>query len=121
MPPGEDRGKLREMVATYGISLDFWFKLRGTLSQHAFSKHMTDYFEQTHVALSSTQGQYVFSDICQVWPTVKRRVSGEEVVSNQKSFNIDDFIWPHGVPPAAPSYQKETIQEASKQTDNRKR
>jgi hypothetical protein len=56
MPPGEDRGKLREMVATRGISLDFWFKLKGTLSQHAFSKHMTDYFEQTHVALSSTQG-----------------------------------------------------------------
>jgi hypothetical protein len=32
MPPGEDRNKLREMVATRGISLDFWFKLKGTLS-----------------------------------------------------------------------------------------
>ena len=26
---------------------------------------------------------------------VEQRISGEEVVSNQKSFNIDDFIWPH--------------------------
>jgi transcription initiation factor TFIID subunit 7 len=43
---------------------------------------------------------------------VEQRISGEEVVSNQKSFNIDDFIWPHGItPPPAPSYQKETIQE----------
>jgi transcription initiation factor TFIID subunit 7 len=30
---------------------------------------------------------------------VEQRISGEEVVSNQKSFNIDDFIWPHGITP----------------------
>jgi hypothetical protein len=70
MPPGEDRGKLREMAAARGISLDFWFMLKGTLSQHAFSKHMTDYFEQTHVALSSTQGTICIQRYLPVWPTV---------------------------------------------------
>ncbi len=30
---------------------------------------------------------------------VEQRISSEEVVSNQKSFNIDDFIWPHGIAP----------------------
>ena len=30
---------------------------------------------------------------------VEQRISSEEVVSNQKSFNIDDFIWPHGITP----------------------
>jgi transcription initiation factor TFIID subunit 7 len=28
---------------------------------------------------------------------VEQRIFNEEVVSNQKSFNIDDFIWPHGI------------------------
>jgi transcription initiation factor TFIID subunit 7 len=31
---------------------------------------------------------------------VEQRVPNEEVVSNQKSFNIDDFIWPHGITPS---------------------
>jgi transcription initiation factor TFIID subunit 7 len=43
MPPGEDCSKLREMVASREISPDVWFKLKGTLSQYAFSKHMSDY------------------------------------------------------------------------------
>jgi transcription initiation factor TFIID subunit 7 len=30
---------------------------------------------------------------------VEQRISGEELVSSQKSFNIDDFIWPHGITP----------------------
>jgi TATA-binding protein-associated factor Taf7 len=30
---------------------------------------------------------------------VEQRISGKEVASNQKSFNIDDFIWPHGTTP----------------------
>jgi transcription initiation factor TFIID subunit 7 len=45
MPPGEDCSKLREMVAAREISPDVWFKLKGTLSQYAFSKHITGYFE----------------------------------------------------------------------------
>jgi hypothetical protein len=28
---------------------------------------------------------------------VEQKVSSEEVVSAQKSFNIDDFIWSHGI------------------------
>jgi transcription initiation factor TFIID subunit 7 len=31
---------------------------------------------------------------------VEQMVSSEEVVSAQKSFNIDDFIWSHGITPA---------------------
>ena len=54
MPPGEDCNRLREMVTARDISSDVWFKLKGTLSQYAFSMHMTDYFEQTRVGLSST-------------------------------------------------------------------
>jgi transcription initiation factor TFIID subunit 7 len=30
---------------------------------------------------------------------VEQKIFSEEVVSNQKSFNIDDFIWPHGITP----------------------
>jgi transcription initiation factor TFIID subunit 7 len=30
---------------------------------------------------------------------LEQKISSEDVVSNQKSFNIDDFIWPHGITP----------------------
>jgi transcription initiation factor TFIID subunit 7 len=34
MPPGEDCGKLREMVAAREISPDVWFKFKGTSPEH---------------------------------------------------------------------------------------
>jgi transcription initiation factor TFIID subunit 7 len=30
---------------------------------------------------------------------VDKPIPNEEAVSNQRSFNIDDFIWPHGITP----------------------
>ena len=30
---------------------------------------------------------------------VEQRITSEEVVTNHKSINIDDFIWPHGITP----------------------
>lgn len=30
---------------------------------------------------------------------VENKVDSEDAISNQKNFNIDEFIWPHGLTP----------------------
>lgn len=30
---------------------------------------------------------------------VEDKIESEEAVSNQRGFNIDEFIWPHGITP----------------------
>ena len=30
---------------------------------------------------------------------VENKIDSEDTLSSQKSFNIDEFIWPHGVTP----------------------
>ena len=30
---------------------------------------------------------------------VEEKIPNEEALANQKSFNIDEFIWPHGITP----------------------
>ena len=55
MPPGEDCGKLREMVAAREISPDVWFKFKGTSMNERLPKWLTsDILEQTRVAPCST-------------------------------------------------------------------
>jgi hypothetical protein len=62
MPPGEDCSKLREMVASREISPDVWFKLKGTLSQYAFSKHILVTSSRLASRCLPHRGQYVFSE-----------------------------------------------------------
>jgi transcription initiation factor TFIID subunit 7 len=38
------------------------------------------------------------ADVCQML-VVDNKISSEDVVTTQKNFNIDEFIWPHGITP----------------------
>ncbi|KAH9981002.1 TAFII55 protein conserved region-domain-containing protein [Lactifluus volemus] len=107
MPPGEDCGKLREMVAAREISPDIWFKFKEDSRRAVF--HVGDNVYSAKLvdlpciieAQKTLDNKRMFkvADICQML-LVEQRVPNEEVVSNQKSFNIDDFIWPHGITPS---------------------
>jgi transcription initiation factor TFIID subunit 7 len=105
MPPGEDCSKLREMVAAREISPDVWFKFKDSrravfhMADNMYSAKLVDLpcVIEAQKTLDSKR-MFKVADICQML-LVEQKIFSEEVVSNQKSFNIDDFIWPHGVTP----------------------
>ncbi|KAI0273305.1 TAFII55 protein conserved region-domain-containing protein [Gloeopeniophorella convolvens] len=105
IPPGEDLGKLREMVAAREVSPDVWFKFKDSrravfhIGDNMYSAKLVD-LPCVIEAQKTLDNKRMFktADICQML-LVEQRISGEETVSNQKSFNIDDFIWPHGLTP----------------------
>ncbi|KAN0140962.1 TAFII55 protein conserved region domain containing protein [Lactarius tabidus] len=105
MPPGEDCGKLREMVAAREISPDVWFKFKDSrralfhVGENMYSAKLVD-LPCVIEAQKTLDNKRMFkvADICQML-VVEQRITSEEVVNNHKSINIDDFIWPHGVNP----------------------
>ncbi|KAI9508311.1 TAFII55 protein conserved region-domain-containing protein [Russula earlei] len=104
-PPGEDCGKLREMVAAREISPEVWFKFKDSrravfhIGDNMYSAKLVDLpcIVEAQKTLDNKR-MFKVADICQML-LVEKKISSEEVVSNQKSFNIDDFIWPHGITP----------------------
>ncbi|KAI0277256.1 TAFII55 protein conserved region-domain-containing protein [Russula aff. rugulosa BPL654] len=95
----KDCGKLREMVAAREISSDVWFKLKDSrravfhIGDNAYSAKLVD-LPCVIEAQKTLDNKRMFKMLL-----VEQRISSEEVVNNQKSFNIDDFIWPHGITP----------------------
>ncbi|KAI0819120.1 TAFII55 protein conserved region-domain-containing protein [Irpex lacteus] len=96
MPPGEDCERLKKMVAAREISNDVWFKFKG---HNLYSAKLVDLpsIIESQKTLDNKQ-MFKVADICQML-VVEKPVPNEEAVSGQKSFNIDDFIWPHGITP----------------------
>ncbi|TFY56903.1 hypothetical protein EVJ58_g7353 [Rhodofomes roseus] len=71
MPPGEDCDRLRKMVAARDISNDVWFKFKG--------KRTLCFM---HLML-----------------VVDKPIENEDGLTSHKGFNVDEFIWPHGLTP----------------------
>ncbi|KIK59841.1 hypothetical protein GYMLUDRAFT_44312 [Collybiopsis luxurians FD-317 M1] len=105
VPPGEDCEKLRKAVASREVPPDLWFKFkdprRGVfhMGSNLYSSKLVDMpcIIESQKTLDNKQ-MFKVADICQML-VVEDRVDNEDVVTRDKTFNIDDFIWPHGITP----------------------
>ncbi|KAH9901365.1 TAFII55 protein conserved region-domain-containing protein [Cubamyces lactineus] len=105
MPPGEDCEKLRKMVQAREVSDDVWFKFKDSrravfhIGNNTYSSKLVDLpcIIESQKTLDNKQ-MFKVADICQML-VVEEKIPNEEALANQKSFNIDEFIWPHGITP----------------------
>ncbi|GLB34826.1 putative transcription initiation factor tfiid 55 kda subunit [Lyophyllum shimeji] len=105
MPPGEDLEKLRKMVAAREVTNDVWFKFKDSrravfhIGNNTYSAKLVDLpcILESQKTLDNKQ-MFKVADICQML-VVGQKIENDESLTNQKNFNIDEFIWPHGITP----------------------
>ncbi|KXN92217.1 Transcription initiation factor TFIID subunit 7 [Leucoagaricus sp. SymC.cos] len=105
IPPGEDLEKLRKMVQSREISNDVWFKFKDSrraafhIGSNTYSAKLVDLpcIVESQKTLDNKQ-MFKVADICQML-VVENKIENDEQVGAQRNFNIDEFIWPHGVTP----------------------
>ncbi|KAF7793165.1 hypothetical protein EIP86_004274 [Pleurotus ostreatoroseus] len=105
MPAGEDCEKLRKMVTSREISPDVWFKFKDSrravfhIGNNLYSAKLVDLpcIIESQKTLDNKQ-MFKVADICQML-VVENPIPSEEATTSQQTFNIDEFIWPHGVTP----------------------
>ncbi|KAJ3906416.1 TAFII55 protein conserved region-domain-containing protein [Lentinula edodes] len=105
VPPGEDCDKLRKSVAAREVPGDVWFKFKDSrrgvfhIGNNTYSSKLVDMpcIMESQKTLDNKQ-MFKVADICQML-VVENRIDNEDVVTREKSLNIDDFIWPHGITP----------------------
>lgn len=105
MPPGEDLEKLRKMVAAREVTNEVWFKFKDSrravfhIGTSTYSAKLVDLpcIAESQKTLDNKQ-MFKVADICQML-VVENKIDNDEPVSNQRTFNIDEFIWPHGITP----------------------
>ncbi|KAJ7685378.1 TAFII55 protein conserved region-domain-containing protein [Mycena polygramma] len=104
MPPGEDCEKLRKMVAAREVSNDVWFKFKDSrravfhIGNNTYSSKLVDLpcIIESQKTLDNKQ-MFKVADICQML-VVENRIDRDEPLGH-KNFNIEEFIWPHGITP----------------------
>ncbi|KAJ6597090.1 TAFII55 protein conserved region-domain-containing protein [Mycena vulgaris] len=104
MPPGEDCEKLRKMVAAREVTNDVWFKFKDSrraifhIGNSAYSSKLVDLpcIIESQKTLDNKQ-MFKVADICQML-VVEKRIDQDEPLGH-KNFNIEEFIWPHGITP----------------------
>ncbi|KAA1469452.1 hypothetical protein DENSPDRAFT_816408 [Dentipellis sp. KUC8613] len=105
LPPGEDCEKLRKMVAAREVTPDVWFKFKDSrravfhIGNNQYSAKLVDLpcIVEAQKTLDNKQ-MFKVADICQML-LVENKIQSEDVFGGHKNFNIDDFIWPHGLTP----------------------
>ncbi|KAF7338130.1 Transcription initiation factor TFIID subunit 7 [Mycena venus] len=114
MPAGEDCDKLRKMVASREITNDVWFKFKDSrravfhIGNNTYSSKLVDLpcIIESQKTLDNKQ-MFKVADICQValfyirtllMLVVENRIEHDEPLGH-KNFNIEEFIWPHGITP----------------------
>ncbi|KAI8998653.1 TAFII55 protein conserved region-domain-containing protein [Trametes punicea] len=105
MPPGEDCERLRKMVQARELTDDVWFKFKDSrravfhIGNNMYSSKLVDLpcIIESQKTLDNKQ-MFKVADICQML-VVENKIPNEEAVANHKGFNIDEFIWPHGITP----------------------
>ncbi|KAJ3545015.1 hypothetical protein NM688_g5679 [Phlebia brevispora] len=105
MPPGEDCDRLRKMVAAREISNDVWFKFKDSrravlhIGNNLYSAKLVDLpcIVEAQKTLDN-KGMFKVADICQML-VVENPIPAEDAITSQSTFNIDEFIWPHGITP----------------------
>ncbi|KAJ7343285.1 TAFII55 protein conserved region-domain-containing protein [Mycena albidolilacea] len=104
MPPGEDCDKLRKMVTAREITNDVWFKFKDSrravfhIGNNTYSSKLVDLpcIIESQKTLDNKQ-MFKVADICQML-VVENRIDHDEPLGH-KNFNIEEFIWPHGITP----------------------
>ncbi|PPQ64674.1 hypothetical protein CVT26_002764 [Gymnopilus dilepis] len=105
MPPGEDCEKLRKAIQSREIGNDIWFKFKDSrravfhIGNNLYSAKLVDLpcIVESQKTLDGKQ-MFKVADICQML-VVEKKIPSEESLMKDKSFNIDEFIWPHGITP----------------------
>ncbi|KAF8798161.1 hypothetical protein BYT27DRAFT_7228749 [Phlegmacium glaucopus] len=105
MPPGEDCEKLKKAIVSREVGDDVWFKFKDSrravfhVGNSLFSAKLVDLpcIVESQKTVDNKQ-MFKVADICQML-VVDNKISSEDQVKKEKSFNIDEFIWPHGVTP----------------------
>ncbi|RPD66116.1 hypothetical protein L226DRAFT_530241 [Lentinus tigrinus ALCF2SS1-7] len=105
MPPGEDCERLRKMVQAREINDDVWFKFKDSrravfhIGNNTYSSKLVDLpcIIESQKTLDNKQ-MFKVADICQML-LVEDKIPSEDALSNRGSFNIDEFIYPHGITP----------------------
>ncbi|KAF8915380.1 TAFII55 protein conserved region-domain-containing protein [Mucidula mucida] len=105
MPAGEDCDKLRKMVSAREVSNDVWFKFKDSrraqfhIGNSTYTSKLVDLpcIIEAQKTLDNKQ-MFKVADICQML-VVENRIENDEPQANQKNFNIEEFIWPHGITP----------------------
>ncbi|KAG5724015.1 Transcription initiation factor TFIID subunit 7 [Termitomyces sp. T112] len=105
MSPGEDLEKLKKMVAAREVGNDVWFKFKDSrravfhIGNSTYSAKLVDLpcIIESQKTLDNKQ-MFKVADICQMF-VVDRKLENDEPIAHQTNFNIDEFIWPHGMTP----------------------
>ncbi|KAF8911985.1 TAFII55 protein conserved region-domain-containing protein [Gymnopilus junonius] len=105
MPPGEDCEKLRKAIASREVGNDVWFKFKDSrravfhIGNNLYSAKLVD-LPCVIESQKTLDGKQMFkvADICQML-VVDKKIPNEEQLMKDKSFNIEEFIWPHGITP----------------------
>ncbi|KAG6918118.1 hypothetical protein DXG01_016306 [Tephrocybe rancida] len=105
MPPGEDLEKLKKMVASREVGNDVWFKFKDArravfhIGNSTYSAKLVDLpcIIESQKTLDNKQ-MFKVADICQML-VVDKKLETDEPLANHRNFNIDEFIWPHGITP----------------------
>ncbi|GBE82191.1 TAFII55 protein conserved region-domain-containing protein [Sparassis latifolia] len=105
VPPGEDCERLKKAIANRDVGNDVWFKFKDSrravfhIGTNTYSAKLVDLpcIVEAQKTLDNKQ-MFKVADICQML-VVQDRIENEDALTNQKSFNIDEFIWPHGITP----------------------
>lgn len=105
MPPGDDCDKLKKSIASREVGDDVWFKFKDSrravfhVGNSLYSAKLVDLpcIVESQKTVDNKQ-MFKVADICQML-VVDNKISSEDQVKKEKSFNIDEFIWPHGVTP----------------------
>ncbi|PPQ89125.1 LOW QUALITY PROTEIN: hypothetical protein CVT25_006497 [Psilocybe cyanescens] len=105
MPPGEDCEKLKKAVASREVGNDIWFKFKDSrravfhIGNNSYSAKLVDLpcVIESQKTLDNKQ-MFKVADICQML-VVDKKIPSEDQLQKDKGFNIDEFIWPHGLTP----------------------
>ncbi|KAH8827068.1 TAFII55 protein conserved region-domain-containing protein [Flagelloscypha sp. PMI_526] len=105
MPPGDDCEKLKDSVQKRAVGQDVWFKFKDSRRGHfhigntTYSTKLVDLpcILESQKTLDNKQ-MFKVADICQML-LVEKPVKPDDAGPSQKSFNIEEFIYPHGLTP----------------------
>lgn len=108
MPEGPECDKLREAIQKRQLGDDVWFKFKDSrravvhVGDSLFSAKLVDLptITESHKTLDNRQF-FKVADIAQML-VVEGKIADESQASSSvagKGFNIDDFIYPHGITP----------------------
>ncbi|EIN07263.1 hypothetical protein PUNSTDRAFT_104873 [Punctularia strigosozonata HHB-11173 SS5] len=123
MPPGEDCERLRKMVQAREIGPDVWFKFKDSrravfhIGNSTYSSKLVDLpcIIESQKTLDNKQ-MFKVADICQML-VVEDKIANEDALTNQRNFNVDEFIWPHGITPPLHHVRKRRFRKrANKRT-----